>query len=651
MEPVSESLAVSQPPASTAASGADRAPQDPGSREPRPPEASFLFSRHLEQRTVVLPDLRVLYLPTPKAGCTTVLWLLAELAGIPADTFARSTLPEVSPALTVHDMSLWGEEHALAYYEGRRRESVLTDEGWFRFSIVRHPGTRLWSAWHSKLLLREPRFVAEFSGEPWFPRVPERPADLVEDFRRFVAALPSGAVEDVHWAVQDDLIKQLPLTHVGKVERLDETLALLQAHVPDKVWPRAIGLENRTALPLPPGAYDEAAAAVLHDRYRADFEHFDYEPVPLADDDMAFADWERRIEPLLPFLRDTIDKHARIGQLDRSARSAQTVEGTAAAVTARHLSPSKAPVLANLEGELEFNVRCLWSESDLQPGFTAVVRVKNEARSLPWVLPPLLRAVRRVVVVDNGSTDGTADVVSRVAEEVGAADRLELHTYPFPIARCGDEHLATPAASVRSLAYFYNWSFSHVRTSYALKWDGDMVLTETAVAVLRDLAWQLEASRAVVKIPRFALYVADDRRAFVDVGMTNCEPWGWPNAPGFPFVKAMEWELPLWPDDIGTIVLPTDSCLELKHLDADEFAHWSHTDFDTTSRTQRKRREWEVFRTLAEGGEPPAGVLEVEAPEGRHIVEYVRSTWLPEKARMLPDSGERVFRKLTRLTA
>ena len=54
-------------------------------------------SQHVESRTVVLPDLRVLFLPMPKAGCTTVLWLLAEIAGLPPETFSRSTLPEVSP--------------------------------------------------------------------------------------------------------------------------------------------------------------------------------------------------------------------------------------------------------------------------------------------------------------------------------------------------------------------------------------------------------------------------------------------------------------------------------------------------------------------------------------------------------------------------
>ena len=43
--------------------------------------SDFRFAQHVELRTVVLPELRVLYLPIPKAGWTTVLWLLAELAG------------------------------------------------------------------------------------------------------------------------------------------------------------------------------------------------------------------------------------------------------------------------------------------------------------------------------------------------------------------------------------------------------------------------------------------------------------------------------------------------------------------------------------------------------------------------------------------
>jgi hypothetical protein len=93
----------------------------------------------------------------------------------------------------------------------------------------------------------------------------------------------------------------------------------------------------------------------------------------------------------------------------------------------------------------------------------------------------------------------------------------------------------------------------------------------------------------------------------------------------------MEWELPLWPENIKPLSLPDWSCVELKHLDADEFAHWSVEDFTASARTRRKRREWEVFHALHDGSEPPDGVLRVDAPAGEHVIDYVRTTWLRDR--------------------
>jgi hypothetical protein len=577
------------------------------------PSRPFPFARHVLERTVVLPAQRVLFLPVPKAACTNVLWTLASLAGLAPDRFDRSPLPEVSPALTVHDMNLWPDELRLSRYEEPERERVLSEPGWLRFALVRDPAARLWSGWQSKLLLREPRFADDFGDAPWFPRVPWIAGEIIEDFRAFVAALGDGEGEDVHWSVQHELVRQLPLNHVGRVERIEETLALLRAHVGAE--PPAGRHENRTPLAPPPGLYDERSAAIVRERHAADYAAFNYEPP--AGDPRSNAVWEVEVEPLLPLLRSAIDEHARLGQLHRVAQRRKE----------RKKRAGRTPAIANREGHADFDVHWAWAEGPPHPGFTAVLRVRDEARNLPWVLPPLLAAVDRVVLVDNGSTDGSADVARRIG---GAG--LEVHHYPFAVARCGDEHLATPPDSVHSLTYFYNWSFAHVRTGYALKWDGDMVLTDAAAAALRDLAWQLEAAEAIVRVPRRSLYVVDDRRAFVDLELRNTEPWGWPNGPSNSFAKAIDWELPLWAADTPTITLPDWGCVELKRLEADEFGHWSHTDFGVSARTRRKQREWEVFRALASGGEPPAGVAAVEAPAGVHVIEHVRTSWLPARA-------------------
>ena len=72
-------------------------------------------------------------------------------------------------------------------------------------------------------------------------------------------------------------------------------------------------------------------------------------------------------------------------------------------------------------------------------------------------------------------------------------------------------------------------------------------------------------------------------------------------------MKALEWELPMFPPGHEAVTLPEFSCVELKFLDGDEFGHWSPTDFDASPRTARKRREQAVFAALAAGDAPPDG--------------------------------------------
>ncbi len=296
-----------------------------------------------------------------------------------------------------------------------------------------------------------------------------------------------------------------------------------------------------------------------------------------------------------------------------------------------------------VEGDADYDISWPWHDGPLDSGLTCVFRVKNEARNLPWVLPPMFEAVQRVVLVDNQSDDGTPDVAREVAERVGASDRLTVTTYPFRVSRAGAEHLATPPDSVHSLTHFYNWSFSQVRTSYSMKWDGDMVLTREGVGLLSDLSWQLEESGAVVAIPRHPLSIESESVAWIDLGFRFLEPWIYPMGPEFTFVKAFEWEVREFPTTSERIVAPEGMCVELKWLDTNEFAHWTSTDDFESSRAPRKRREWEVYSALIEGrGETVPGLVRIEAPAGVHVIDYVTRTWLPRAERPLVRRGGRV---------
>ena len=56
-----------------------------------------------------------------------------------------------------------------------------------------------------------------------------------------------------------------------------------------------------------------------------------------------------------------------------------------------------------------------------------------------------------------------------------------------------------------------------------------------------------------------------------------------------------------------------------------------------------------LVRRIADGGDPPADVVPIEAPEGVHVIEHVRATWLPERATLPGDRAERILRQLARL--
>lgn len=294
--------------------------------------------------------------------------------------------------------------------------------------------------------------------------------------------------------------------------------------------------------------------------------------------------------------------------------------------------------LTNLEGHDDVDITWPWLRpGGLRRGSTAVVRVKNEAANLPFALPPLLRATDRVLVVDNLSTDGTAEIAIETAARAGLADRLVVLDYPYEVARAGAEHLGQHERSVHSLTYFYNWCFAQVATTYSWKWDGDMVLTREGELSLRDLGWQVGREPAVVRMPRHGLYLDDDRHGYLDLAWRNNEEWGFPTGPEFTYGKAVEWEIRLTPPRVRRVTLPDLLCVELKHLLGDEFAHWtdpeSFADPQGSWRNQRKRREWEVFHALRDG-RVPDGVVEMTAPDGVHVVDFVTRTWLPR--RLLP---------------
>ena len=274
---------------------------------------------------IVLDRWKVVYVMTPKVMCTSMLWLVAELQG--DEDLARDVVQsrsfEVTRDLAVHDRTILQRFRGLHLLPADVIEQVTGEDGWFRFGLTRHPVDRLWSAWQSKLLLREPAFTECFGTAPWFPRTPTElpPGDaaldaIAEDFESFVAALaadPQLLTLDTHWAPQTDCLRPeaFPYTEIGSVDKAAATLDRLERHLRAQGWPGTLDLKRSNATLLPRTLIrDPTLLRLIEIIYADDMSAFGYEPADVGNPPSADAS-----AVAVKALAELADRHERIGDL------------------------------------------------------------------------------------------------------------------------------------------------------------------------------------------------------------------------------------------------------------------------------------------------------------------------------------------------
>lgn len=239
----------------------------------------------------VMPRWRAVYVSVNKAACTALKWLVADVQEESRERFHRSLSREVSRTMTIHRRSLWQNTPMAKWMTDEELAAISPEDGWFIFGVVRHPTARLFSAWQSKLLLREPWWwVDEFGEESWFPRVPANGDEVVEDFTRFVRAIEQNPEQRVfrnrHFAPQHGLlaVDRMPYTRVYRTTEIPQLLQDFERHLRAEGWegePLTLARANETPLkPIRPLFTPEVLEASA-ELYRKDFEIFGYDdPLP-----------------------------------------------------------------------------------------------------------------------------------------------------------------------------------------------------------------------------------------------------------------------------------------------------------------------------------------------------------------------------------
>jgi hypothetical protein len=264
----------------------------------------------------VVDELRLLYVPVPKAGSTALLGALAGVVGIRPDDLAGSRKLEATRSLAIHDGSLWGPSTRLDARSEDEQDEILRSEEWLRLTVVREPARRLWSAWVSKVLVRDPRFVASFD-ESLFPPIPTDAGSVLDSFRAFVQGLSTETVQDVHWLPQAGLVEpsRIRYHHVGRVEAFERTTAVLATRLREAGFaPPTIGHENAAILPFVPELFDRPTLIAASDWTASDRAEFGYELLEQGGD-APDARWFAAVDAALPAVQAVTERNERIGDL------------------------------------------------------------------------------------------------------------------------------------------------------------------------------------------------------------------------------------------------------------------------------------------------------------------------------------------------
>ena len=260
---------------------------------------------------------------------------------------------------------------------------------------------------------------------------------------------------------------------------------------------------------------------------------------------------------------------------------------------------------SNIEGDESFRFARLHFGLKRKQGISAMLRVKNEEDNIRSVLISCLPVFDEIVVIDNGSNDNTLAIIS-ILRGISSShsEKIKVFSYPFEVARCGQENYDCPENSIHSLAYYYNYCLSLCSFSHIFKWDGDMILPNHMVdsfllfkqRVFEESSFSTPSS-TVCGIPSaITVFKGHNGRYYYKKDELEAEPRLFENRSDVRFVKDILWERLFFPQPASLIYSDQPVFVELKDVGQDEFSHWK---IGGLGMGPRKRRELENLKQIS----------------------------------------------------
>ncbi|MCP9889026.1 sulfotransferase family 2 domain-containing protein [Cyanobium sp. ATX 6A2] len=226
----------------------------------------WLFSKNIAYHTWVSEKNRYLYFGTPKTACTRVKLSLQKMEGY--------RLPD--RILDIHDRA----DSALRYprnlldFSSEKQHQIINSNRWYRFSFVRNPYYRMYSAFENQLHnFSYPEYNAVRK------ELNRRGGITFRNFIEYISQAPQDT-RDPHWELQHRLlgIDQIKYTFIGKYEffATDFVYILTALGASEEVLATVGTKVNQRIGPPPELAFDEHVANLIYEYCKSDFQVFNY---------------------------------------------------------------------------------------------------------------------------------------------------------------------------------------------------------------------------------------------------------------------------------------------------------------------------------------------------------------------------------------
>jgi glycosyltransferase involved in cell wall biosynthesis len=259
---------------------------------------------------------RLFYVSTPKVACTSLKWWFASLEGYAEALEISTDSSESDPDLFVHDIfqKLAPDVVGLTLEE---LSEALTSPNYLRFAVVRNPYKRVFSAWQSKLLLREPLQIGPYRDSDFFNDPIETAPDIAAAFERFMEYLAKREApnfKDHHWTPQANILRPdlIDYSRIVKIEEPQELINELNRWLGGSaVDPFSIRRANESIIPFLPELLTPRSIELIREVYARDFELFRYESkVPSVRKTFSAEQWDVALKAV-KFVRA---RHKALGQ-------------------------------------------------------------------------------------------------------------------------------------------------------------------------------------------------------------------------------------------------------------------------------------------------------------------------------------------------